>query len=136
MATAASKKTYYPAKTFDDDLTALANLFQEKKWTFSGVDVSQLQGDAAAQRSERSEHDAVESRYFNPNASVEPSCGHLPLPGVPPAWLAPRTRTPWGRGRNLLVDDRTKLQCSSVDASHPVQEPCKVLAPTAYQAQP
>jgi hypothetical protein len=53
-------KTYYPAKTFDDDLVALVDLFAKNKWSFSGVDLSQLKSDTGDQRAERKEHDAAE----------------------------------------------------------------------------
>ncbi|MCC6521559.1 MAG: hypothetical protein IT373_02760 [Polyangiaceae bacterium] len=59
----APKKTYYPPKTFDDDLANLAALFQQKGWAFSGVDTAQLGTDAAGQRTERSAHDALEIQW-------------------------------------------------------------------------
>ena len=60
----ATKKTYYPTKTFDDDVERLANLFKEKGWSFSGVDVDLLLKDAQDQRTERSSHDKLESQYL------------------------------------------------------------------------
>lgn len=60
-----AKKTYYPPKTFDDDLTALANLFKSKGWSFSNIDSKQLAADAITQRSERTDHDATESTWLN-----------------------------------------------------------------------
>jgi hypothetical protein len=68
---AATKKTYYPPKTFDDDLDGLARLCQSKGWAFSGVDVNQLATEAQAQRAERAEHDALEGRF----ASVHEAFG-------------------------------------------------------------
>jgi len=57
------KKTYYPAKTFDDDIDAFSKLYKEKGWTFSNVDPVQLDKDAAEQRTERAAHAALESKY-------------------------------------------------------------------------
>ena len=59
----AKKRTYFPPKTFDDDLAGLVDLFKEKKWTFSGVDGKAIEKDAVAQRDERGKHDAMESQY-------------------------------------------------------------------------
>ncbi|MCK9460766.1 MAG: hypothetical protein M0R80_14095 [Proteobacteria bacterium] len=59
----ALKKTYYPAKTFDDDLDGLARLFQSKGWEFSGVDTTALIAGAEEQRTERAEHDALRREY-------------------------------------------------------------------------
>jgi hypothetical protein len=64
MAAKATRKTYYPAKTFDDDLERLANLFREKNWSFSNIDNAQLLKDALEQRNERLAHDRLESQYF------------------------------------------------------------------------
>ena len=51
-------KTYYPAKTFDDDCSALADHFARKKWSFSGVsDTKALIKDAVEQRAERKAFD-------------------------------------------------------------------------------
>jgi hypothetical protein len=60
----ASKKTYYPPKTFDDDLDGLVKLFETKGWSFSGVDLAALKTDRDAQRTERSDHDALEGKYL------------------------------------------------------------------------
>jgi hypothetical protein len=57
------KKTYYPAKTFDDDIDAFSKLYKDKGWTFSNIDPKQLAKDAADQRTERANHDALESKY-------------------------------------------------------------------------
>ena len=57
------KKTYYPAKTFDDDIDAFSKLFKDKGWTFSNIDPKQLAKDAVDQRAERATHDALESKY-------------------------------------------------------------------------
>lgn len=59
------KKTYYPTKTFDDNIDGLAKLYQDKGWAFSGIDGRRLLDDAAEQRKERAQHDALESQYFN-----------------------------------------------------------------------
>jgi len=58
------KKTYFPKKTFDDDLAGLAALIKEKGWQFSGVDVGQLGKDAEDQRSARGAFDAQEALYL------------------------------------------------------------------------
>ena len=31
-----SKKTYYPPRTFDDDLELFVTLYEQKGWAFSG----------------------------------------------------------------------------------------------------
>jgi hypothetical protein len=61
----ARKKTYYPAKTFDDDLDGLAKLYKAKGWSFSNVDGKQLAQDAISQRGERAEYDALTSKYLH-----------------------------------------------------------------------
>jgi hypothetical protein len=61
---ASTKRTYYPPRTFDDDLEALVKLFDQKAWAFSGVDLVKLGADATEQRTERLEHDALEGQYF------------------------------------------------------------------------
>jgi hypothetical protein len=58
------RRTHYPPKTFDDDLDALARLFQSKGWEFSGVDTAALIEGAEAQRAERAEHDMKESEFL------------------------------------------------------------------------
>ena len=63
------KKTYYPAKTFDDDIAAFSKLYQEKGWSFSNIDPAQLVKDAADQRTERATHDALESKYTHAHES-------------------------------------------------------------------
>lgn len=60
----ALKRTHYPPKTFDDDLDALARLFQSKGWEFTGVDTAALIEGAEAQRAERAEHDTKESEFL------------------------------------------------------------------------
>ena len=59
----ASKKTYFPQKTFDDDLDAFAQLGSSHGWVFSGVDFDQLRQDAIDQREERAKFDAAELEY-------------------------------------------------------------------------
>jgi len=56
-------KTYYPAKTFDDDLVALVDLFKTNEWAFSGVDITQLESDSVSQREERQAYDADEAEW-------------------------------------------------------------------------
>jgi hypothetical protein len=58
-----NKRTYFPQKTFDDDLSAFVQLVQSAGWTFSGVDVAQLAQDAVEQREERARHDAAQIEY-------------------------------------------------------------------------
>lgn len=58
------KRTYYPPKTFDDDLATFVKLFRSKSWSFSGVDVDQLEKDVPEQREERTAHDELESQYL------------------------------------------------------------------------
>ena len=59
------KKTFYPPKTFDDDLDAFVKLFFAKGWSFSGVDGAVLKDDPDKQRAERAAHDALEGEYLN-----------------------------------------------------------------------
>ena len=59
------RKTYFPQRTFDDDLSALAALFVAKGWSFAGIDGNTLQQDANQQREERAAHDALEASYRN-----------------------------------------------------------------------
>jgi hypothetical protein len=56
--------TYFPAKTFDDDLVGLVTLMVKEGWSFSNVDLAQLQKDAQDQRQERLDHDALEGQYL------------------------------------------------------------------------
>jgi hypothetical protein len=58
------KRTYYPCKTFDDDLDAFAQLATTEKWSFSGVDIATIVGDAVDQRAERAQHDAAEGQFY------------------------------------------------------------------------
>lgn len=62
-ATKVGPKTYFPSKTFDDDLVALVNLFKQKGWSFSGIDGAQLGKDATDQRTERADFDAAEQAF-------------------------------------------------------------------------
>ena len=57
------KRTYYPNKTFDEDLNGFAQLATTEGWTFPGVDVAQIATDGADQRNERLQHDAAESQF-------------------------------------------------------------------------
>jgi hypothetical protein len=57
------RKTYFPAKTFDDDLDALVNLATDSGWTFSGTDQEQLQKDVVEQRADRASFDTTELEY-------------------------------------------------------------------------
>lgn len=57
------KRTYYPTKTFDEDLNGFAQLATMEGWKFPGVDVAQIATDATDQRNERLQHDASESQF-------------------------------------------------------------------------
>jgi hypothetical protein len=56
-------KTYYPPKTFDDDLASLVELYKNENWSFSGVDFTQLTKDAGNQRDERLAHDGLQIQF-------------------------------------------------------------------------
>lgn len=57
------KRTYYPSKSFDDDLDALAQLAKSENWFFSGIDVAKLLQDAIDQRAERVQHDTLQAQF-------------------------------------------------------------------------
>lgn len=57
------KKTYFPQRTFDDDLEALSQLAASAGWNFTGVDFAQLAKDATEQRTERAQHDAEQLAF-------------------------------------------------------------------------
>jgi len=57
-------RTYYPSRSFDDDLVALVELYKTNGWAFSGVDLGQLEKDSSAQREERKAHDATEAEWL------------------------------------------------------------------------
>ena len=59
----ALRKTFYPSKTFDDELDALWRLFQSKGWEFPGESLEALAKDVEDQRAERAEHDALRGQY-------------------------------------------------------------------------
>jgi len=56
----ATAKTFYPPKTFDDDLVALVDLYSSSKWSFTNVNLKQLTQDSKDQRSERQAFDALD----------------------------------------------------------------------------
>jgi hypothetical protein len=60
---AAKKKTYYPAKTFDDALVALSQLMVKNSWAL--VDLSQLEKDAQEQREQRAKYDALRTQFLS-----------------------------------------------------------------------
>jgi len=62
-------RTYYPPRTFDDDLAGLVSLYKSKKWSFSGVDLAQLQSDVTAQRTERTQHDQLQAEFEHVHSS-------------------------------------------------------------------
>jgi cyclopropane fatty-acyl-phospholipid synthase-like methyltransferase len=74
MATTKTKKknqgakTYYPQKTFDDDLTGLVDLYAKSGWSFSNIDLNELTKDADDQRTERLAHDALQVQYEKTHA--------------------------------------------------------------------
>ena len=57
------KRTYYPSKTFDDDLEAFVKLARSEGWHFSGIDLEQIARDAVEQRVERGEYVAADARF-------------------------------------------------------------------------
>jgi hypothetical protein len=57
------KRTYFPQKTFDDDLDAFTQLAKGAGWSFCGVDVAQLERDVADQRADRARHEAAELEF-------------------------------------------------------------------------
>jgi len=60
----ALKKTFYPSKQFEDELEALALLFQAKGWEFPGDAIAQLVADAEAQRTERAAHETARTQFI------------------------------------------------------------------------
>ena len=58
------RKTYYPPREFDDKLAALAALLAAEGWELPGISAAQLAEEAAAQRSERGEHDARRREFL------------------------------------------------------------------------
>jgi hypothetical protein len=59
----ATARTYYPPKTFDDDLVALVDLFTTGHWSFTNVDLSVLAQDSKDQRTQRQAYDALVTQY-------------------------------------------------------------------------
>lgn len=57
------KRTYYPAKTFDDDLANLAGFVTDNKLTLGTLTGASLKKDGDTQRSERAQHDASERAW-------------------------------------------------------------------------
>ena len=66
-------RTYFPSKSFDDDLVALVDLYEKGRWVFSGVDLDQLRTDARLQREERLAHDAAEAAWLKLKREFEVS---------------------------------------------------------------
>ena len=64
----ATAKTFYPPKTFDDDLVALVDLYKSSKWSFSNVDLNQLTKDSKDQRTARQAFDALQAQYDKAHA--------------------------------------------------------------------
>jgi hypothetical protein len=67
--TKAQARTYYPPKTFDDDLVALVDLYTSSNWSFSNVDLSVLKADSKAQRTQRQAYDAAVATFEQAHAS-------------------------------------------------------------------
>ena len=63
VMTVSNKKTYSPAKTFDDDFARLIALCQEESWNVPSHDMKALGNEVEAQRLERADHDADEMRW-------------------------------------------------------------------------
>jgi hypothetical protein len=61
------RRTYFPSRSFDDDLAALVDLYERYEWAFSGVDLATLREDARRQRAERLAHDAAEADWLKTN---------------------------------------------------------------------
>ena len=59
-----NKKTYYPAKTFDDDLEGLVGLCADNGWSVPKIDQNDLAVSVAKQRTDRVEHDKLELQYL------------------------------------------------------------------------
>ena len=64
----ANAKTFYPQKTFDDDLVALVDLYTSSKWSFTNVDLKELKQDSLDQRAERQAFDALQAQYDKAHA--------------------------------------------------------------------
>ena len=73
IPTANKGRTYFPSKSFDDDLVALVDLYEKGRWVFSGVDLDQLRSDARLQREERLAHDAAEAAWLKQKREFEVS---------------------------------------------------------------
>ncbi len=58
-----TKRTFYPPKSFDQDLLAFAPLAKDEGWHFSGVDLDQLARDAAEQSAQRAQYDCAEGQF-------------------------------------------------------------------------
>jgi len=59
----ATARTYYPPKTFDDDLVALVDVYTSRGWSFTNIDVTKLTQDSKDQRSERQSYDAASAAF-------------------------------------------------------------------------
>jgi hypothetical protein len=58
------RRTFYPPKEFDDKFDALAALVATEGWELPGISAALLSEEAAAQRSERDEHDARRREFL------------------------------------------------------------------------
>ena len=58
-----NSKTFYPPKSFDDELAGLVKLAADNTWVFSNIDFKRMAQDVIDQRSERSEHDLEEVKF-------------------------------------------------------------------------
>ena len=60
----AIRRTFYPPKEFDDKIDALAVLLATEGWELPGSTAAMLAEEAAAQRTERDEHDARRREFL------------------------------------------------------------------------
>lgn len=59
-----NKRTFYPPRTFEQDLQTFVQLASEQGWHFSGVDLDQLARDAVEQARERAAFDEAEAQFL------------------------------------------------------------------------
>ena len=57
------KRTFFPPRSFDDDLESFVQLARDEDWHFSGVDLEKLAKDAVEQTNERAIHDNAEAHF-------------------------------------------------------------------------
>ena len=59
----ATARTYYPPKTFDDDLVALVDVYTSRSWSFTNIDLTKLTQDSKDQRTQRQAYDAALAQF-------------------------------------------------------------------------